>query len=171
MYACGTDYQTTAESWVSGIKLATSNQVNAVDNVANNFEIAQVKLEAGQVATPWKARPFAEELALCQRYYEKTYDVAVVPGTVTGTGLNYWRASGTTLIVSVPQMVQKRAVGTGYLYSPVTGTVANVRNYTAGADVSAGISFGTGEHGRYVQVQGLTDEDAIGFHWAADAEL
>ena len=171
MYACGTDYQTTAGSWVSGIKLATSNQVNAVDNTDNNFEIAQVKLEAGQVATPWKARPFAEELALCQRYYEKTYDVAVVPGTVTGTGLNYWRASGTTLIVAVPQMVQKRAVGTGYLYSPVTGTVDNVRNYTAGADVSAGISFGTGEHGRYVQVQGLTDEDAIGFHWAADAEL
>tara|TARA_R110000851_G_scaffold34889_1_gene92335 strand:- start:5171 stop:5605 length:435 start_codon:yes stop_codon:yes gene_type:complete len=30
-----------------------------------------LKLEVGLVATPYQAMPFGEELALCQRYYEK----------------------------------------------------------------------------------------------------
>lgn len=34
------------------------------------FDIAQVKLELGSIATPLAPRPVAEELALCQRYYE-----------------------------------------------------------------------------------------------------
>ena len=36
----------------------------------NNLSIAQVKLEYGEVATPYQARPIAEELTLCERYYQ-----------------------------------------------------------------------------------------------------
>lgn len=36
-----------------------------------DLDIAQVKLEAGSVATPFRPRPIGEELALCQRYYWK----------------------------------------------------------------------------------------------------
>ena len=35
------------------------------------FEVALAKLELGSVATPFVPRPFAEELATCQRYYQK----------------------------------------------------------------------------------------------------
>jgi len=35
------------------------------------FEIAQVQLELGKVATPFEHRSYGEELALCQRYYEE----------------------------------------------------------------------------------------------------
>lgn len=35
-----------------------------------DLDIAQVKLEAGSVATPFRPRPIGEELALCQRYYQ-----------------------------------------------------------------------------------------------------
>lgn len=34
-------------------------------------EVDWVKLEVGEVATPFSPRPYAEELALCQRYYYK----------------------------------------------------------------------------------------------------
>lgn len=34
------------------------------------FEIEYIKVELGNVATPFIPRPYAEELALCQRYYE-----------------------------------------------------------------------------------------------------
>ena len=38
---------------------------------SDSIDIAQVKLEAGSVATPFRPRPIGEELALCQRYYQK----------------------------------------------------------------------------------------------------
>ena len=34
------------------------------------YEIAEVQLEAGSVATPFEHRQYGQELALCQRYYE-----------------------------------------------------------------------------------------------------
>lgn len=36
----------------------------------STFEIKYVKLELGDIATPFSPRPYAEELAMCQRYYE-----------------------------------------------------------------------------------------------------
>lgn len=72
--ACGSTYQTTADAWQTGQYFATSNQVNACDNTANNFFLSQVKLEQGQDATPFISRPYAEELALCQRYFIKFTD-------------------------------------------------------------------------------------------------
>jgi hypothetical protein len=38
-------------------------------NAGNYVEFTGVQLEKGTVATPWEQRPFATELALCQRYY------------------------------------------------------------------------------------------------------
>ena len=37
----------------------------------NNIVIDYVKLEIGNVATPFSIRPYAEELTMCQRYYQK----------------------------------------------------------------------------------------------------
>ena len=42
--------------------------MNACDSTDNDFNISQIKLEAGQIATPFIGRPIGEELALCQRY-------------------------------------------------------------------------------------------------------
>lgn len=67
--ACGSTFQTTAGSWASGEYYATSNQVNACDDTANDFRICGVQLEAGSAATSFDARPFVTELTLCQRYY------------------------------------------------------------------------------------------------------
>jgi hypothetical protein len=66
----GTIYQTTAGSWQTGNFLGTSNQVNCMDNVNNDFFLTGVQLELGPVATPFERRPYGLEFSLCQRYYQ-----------------------------------------------------------------------------------------------------
>jgi hypothetical protein len=65
------------------------------------FDIAQVQLEEGPIATPFEQRPIGIELALCQRYYEK--------------GFEYSSAIGTNLLTNeryIPFKVVKRVVPT-----------------------------------------------------------
>jgi hypothetical protein len=66
--ASGTTFQTTANTWQAGNFVATANQVNALDNVNNNFKIALVQLEPGEVATDFEALDVGTVLARCQRY-------------------------------------------------------------------------------------------------------
>jgi hypothetical protein len=44
-------------------------RTNSLGQQSGTFDIAQVQLEAGSVATPFEARPSGVEFALCQRYY------------------------------------------------------------------------------------------------------
>lgn len=87
--SAGSTYQTTAGIWQTGNYLATSNQVNATDSTSNYFRLALVQLEAGSTATPFENRHWAQELALCQRYYFTTNDTSgrqyqvASPGTDT----------------------------------------------------------------------------------------
>ena len=70
--AGGSTYYNTTGSWLStSSAYCSANQVNALSNAANNFKIALVQLEVGSVATPFETRLYGQELALCQRYYQK----------------------------------------------------------------------------------------------------
>ncbi|WP_294734476.1 carbohydrate-binding protein CenC [uncultured Pseudomonas sp.] len=54
-------------------------------NALQTIDVAQVQLEEGPVATLFERRPIGEELRLCQRYYEKTFNQDVVPGDSTSS--------------------------------------------------------------------------------------
>jgi len=47
------------------------SQVNLADTVGNEWYITGVQMEVGEQATPFEHRSFADELARCQRYYER----------------------------------------------------------------------------------------------------
>ena len=83
--AAGATFQTPAGVWTAGNFLASANQVNAVDNAANFFKIKQVKLEVGSSATAFTPLPFSEELALCKRYYQKTFPYNTTPAQNAGS--------------------------------------------------------------------------------------
>ena len=45
-------------------------QVNFADSTSNNWYLSGVQLEVGSVATDFEHRSFAQELTLCQRYFQ-----------------------------------------------------------------------------------------------------
>jgi len=69
----GTAYQSSVTNqWFSGSYYhSTPNQTQMFLSAGSKFRIAQVQLELGSVATPFEHRSYGEELALCQRYYER----------------------------------------------------------------------------------------------------
>jgi hypothetical protein len=60
----GTGWSTTDNTRAVG-------QTNLVASTDNEFYITGVQLEVGKVATPFEHRSYGEELALCQRYFQR----------------------------------------------------------------------------------------------------
>lgn len=83
----GVTFRTTAGSWQTGNYLASGSPVNVVSSTANNFHLAQIQFEVGEVPTEFEYRDFAEELALCQRYFVKSYNYGVYSGASTSNGV------------------------------------------------------------------------------------
>lgn len=89
-------------------------RTNSLGQQSGTFDISQPQLEEGSVATQFDARPFTTEFILCKRYYEKSYDIDVFPGTanvggyITGVG----GGSGTRALGNIMFSVAKRAPGT-----------------------------------------------------------
>lgn len=69
--AAGSNFQTAAGSWTAGNFLASSNQVNEMDNAANNFRVSRIQLEVGGAATVFERRSIALEADFAARYYEE----------------------------------------------------------------------------------------------------
>ena len=174
----GSNYSggTLSTSWssVTGANRAVG-QVNVFDNTSNNFYLTGVQLEAGSVATPFERRQYGQELALCQRYYEKSYDAATVPGTATttsfgnagNTGQSDGTKNGCVLVFKVPKrasanMAYWDGAGTSNRFTTRhSNTWYNGRILTA---VSAGENSAVIDAGTGVQAPMLV-------HYTASAEV
>jgi hypothetical protein len=93
----GSNFITSPDAWTGGDYVATVSQVNACDNVINDFQISDVCLvedNEGQTRDPefaYAGRDYFEELQLCQRYYQ---DI--------GAGWTGYEEATTTFSMSVP---------------------------------------------------------------------
>lgn len=171
--AMGSTYHGTADSWQAGNKLSTSNQVNGVDSASNDFRIAQVQLTEGAEALPFRTagKNFSEELAMCQRYYRKSYDINTVPGTAsTELGLvSGSNGSASATAFGTNWSNKMRIVPTITLYNPVTGATGQVRGLTGGSNTAV-TPQRIGDSGFGIQYT-APGQDYYGFQYTADAEL
>ena len=111
----------TSNSWAASV---TANRVSAsntsfFDSTSRTLNITGVQLEVGSVATDFEHRSYGEELALCQRYYQK---YGGVTDWSPGTSANYNTVNNYLGLSFIREM---RAAPTGS-FSSVTGwTVLN----------------------------------------------
>ena len=65
-------YATTdIDAWKTSNLFLSADQVNFFSSTNNRFFLTGVQLEIGDQATEFEHRPYGEELALCQRYFQK----------------------------------------------------------------------------------------------------
>lgn len=145
---------------------------------AATFELhaAAAQVEISQYSTAFSERPFEQEVGLCQRYFEKSYNLTVNPGTVTGAGAVTGHEPGTTTLHSCRGefRTRKRKAPTIAWYSTQTGTVAKVYVESDTADFTVSSTNGTGETTTGFVILSGTLSVADPFfraHWTADAEL
>ena len=122
-----------------GAARATECTLCLSDSTSNYLNITGVQLEEGSHATPFEFRPYQQELALCQRYYQK------IDGTSDLTPFGYGRANGTqTVEAAIPLTVPLRASPDltcshntvwGHANANTSTSTPSVGRWTAGATV------------------------------------
>jgi hypothetical protein len=175
---CGTDLQGTAESWQSANDIATSNQENLFASTSNYFRLTLVQFESGATATPFEIRHRETELALCQRYYQKTFTQGTTPATNTGdftNALQYITFSAGAVISGYNWRypVSMRALPAATYFNPSAANT-KFRNVTFGADSNTPITANINEDSLFIQNSQVAADGAnnrLAVHATVDAEL
>jgi hypothetical protein len=173
----GSNYITsTKDSWVNGNYVATSNQTHHMATLNAAFGLSGVQLELGASATPFEYKSFSEELAACQRYYEKSYDYSVVPGSTGGYGSCQWLSNYSATGVYFDNLAyntKKRCGGNIVVYSPGTGASGKIRNASAGVDITANAHW-SGERGYcgpISTVENVVVGNSYNWHWTINVDF
>ncbi len=139
--------------------------------------VSFVRGDATAQDDPFEARHKQQELALCQRYYCKSYEIDTAPGTLTSIASLMRRNAAGANVQGTFCFVQRfpvamRTLPTLIAYSPQNGA----SGYGWDAANSTNIIYGFS----YASAVGFNLENASGFaggngysqvHWTADAEL
>lgn len=145
----------------------------------DSFVIGRVKMEFGNVATPYVKPLFADELVRSKRRYQKSFPYSANPIQAfgAGTGEFKWQpvlggGGSTTNRATVQFQQTMRAVPTVSLFSPVSGNFL-IRDETANADVTTSTTDNISDSSFEIvgTVTGATAGNAWGVHWVADGRL
>jgi hypothetical protein len=146
-------------NWYVSAFISTSGIGSVAQVTGDYIEVTQLQLELGKVATPFEHRFYGEELALCQRYYQKLFDTNI------GTYRHRWQGrigsvySTTRVFVTVDLPVQMRATPTLVFETAGNGFRWNI--YSANADIGPSTAIATTYPSR----------DSIGFDVTPKANL
>jgi hypothetical protein len=143
-------------------------------------EFALCQLELGSVATDFEHRSYGEELALCQRYFEKSFAPDTSPSNGTSTAfstttglLGLIGTNRANVCTSMQFSTVKRVTPTMTRYGNSSGYWAyqkhNVTGWTFHVNLGVGTVSPTGFRLSQQAVDGYYL--IVGGHWTADAEL
>ena len=171
--------QTISVASISGKTIGTGSYLEAdlqINSGSVQVSVFGVQLEAGSVATAFQTATgtIQGELAACQRYFEKSYELTTAPATNTTAGIAMGpmaTVSGSNNINTISYKVAKRISPTIKIYTP-----------SGSADLWTTFNSGGGQTNRSLVLSGASENGFGGYmatsadfffqgHWTATAEL
>ena len=162
----------TENTWQTGNYITTSTAVNWGATAGNFFEIAELQLEEGNVATAFECVPYDVQFHRCQRYYNRSgYSVGEAAsygstrlGTAVGLNSNWVRGK---------VFDTKMRVTPTLSFSAVDGTIGAITDSSVPSTIQGPFSaycYTSGEVG-FLQNGAVSAGVVYQFAWTADAEL
>jgi hypothetical protein len=174
----GSTLSGTAGAWASANLTSATGATSVVGTNGATFYITGVQLERGSTASSFEYRSYGAELALCQRYFEKSFDIgtAVAQNSGTFNGTSVAPSPGTLSGMSFGETrykVNKRNAATVTFYNPAAAN-AFARDQNANVNCTATSAWMAGESSFGITAStgsgsGVTNRVAV--HWSADSEL
>jgi hypothetical protein len=169
--AAGTDHTTSkTDMWLSGDYLASPRQSNFCE-VSDDIYITGLQLEIGNSMSPFECVPMEVMLSLCERYFEKSYDVGIKPGLPAEGGMwchafpespgeAYTTVGFTTYKRTTPEVTLFDSGGNAGRITQI-GPTASIDGRTTNVGMKSFV-FGTDDP---------SPKSGILAHWVSDAEL
>lgn len=171
----GATYSGTAGAWAATNYISATGATSVVGTSGATFYITGVQLEVGSVATPFERQIYSNQLAMCQRYFERSYEQGTATGAVTTNGAAQLPiGASASYFQGIVPYVEKRAQPTLTIYdcagnaSRVTGISAGGAGQTDNNNVISTTS--PGQRGGWLRIAALAGGTAV-YHWVASAEL
>lgn len=178
----GSNFQAASlNTWLTGNFFTHASVTNWAATLGAVIRIAQMGIKRGfrsleDMRDGYKphGQNYNAELIACQRYFEKTYNIDVPPGTATVDGAIINRAAvSSALDVNAIYKVRKRAQPGNVIFYSIGGAANNFRNNNSGLDTpTSGTLQGSGDTQlAWRQTGGIIDQNEYIYHWTADAEM
>ena len=168
----GSGKEATAGSWgTDNVPMQPTGSTNVVATSGATWQITGLQLEAGTSATDFENLQYGQQLAMCQRYYEKSYNQSTVPATgeIAGAASSISSSTAPTQGNGVTFKVTKRAAPTMAIYNGVTGAVGYSYRVSDASSVATTFSH-IGEHGAaYINIP--SSANGYYYHFTAASEL
>ena len=176
--ACGSTRQTTAGSWNTGGFMATANQVNVMSANAQKFNIVRVQLLKGTISSPsFKTRPWHQDYALSQFYFQKSFPYDTAPAQNAGNAGAEVIASpiGTASVMSIVAALPVKMRTANLITATYNPGAANAeaRNTTDAVD-DTGTGIASTERSMIITMTGNATNTVGDFHrvhWTMQSEL
>jgi hypothetical protein len=162
----------------SNIQIYFQQPAGDTSTNAWTFDLTGVQLEFGSSATPFEHRSYAQELLLCERYFETSYLTGITPGSAPqGSGAVYANTHTTSSYPSAGEVrwrTKKRATPAVAIYNSQTGTTNSVYGHDSGVNTAITAVNAISENGFgvfYASGGGFTAGYRFTYHYTADSEL
>lgn len=173
----GSTFQGTAGAWAAGNYTTAGGSVQVIATNGATLDVTLLQIEAGAMATPFERRAYQVELALCQRYYQKSFPQGTAPAQNAGTGGStsfpaIIAGAGIERGGNVTLPVLMRVAPTIVTFNP-SATNSSGRDVTANVDVAVLAAAGFDREITFAFTGASTTAvgDSLAVHWTADARL